>query len=305
MLLDLYLWLGPRLSLEPLLREFQAVWKEMALSSDILEVGGAYQLFNQMIEEVAKSYNLFSFMEPFPLLSVPTLMGQRLTVSRPFGPRPVIPVNNLALVLGWICVIIIVGLALSALYLWRIGLATGDVTEMTVLGPLPPNRIWGRLLKLVFWIFVALVTLGMPAMLITSMLSVISLGLSGFLLTIILSVGAFVLLHAMYTIPSMVQFKRAPLRAIRESFILTRADFPGTLGLLLIMLVISQGLDFVWMTPKPESWATLVGIVGHAVVSTALITTLFVFYQERVAYLKLLRQMYASNRAQSQADTSG
>ena len=84
---------------------------------------------------------------------------------------------------------------------------------------------------------------------------------------------------------------------------LTRADFPATLGLLLVILVISQGLNFVWKTPEPESWATLVGIVGHAVVSTALITKLFIFYQERVAYLKMLRQVYATKAAQSQADT--
>lgn len=303
-LLDLYLWLGPRLSLEPLLRQFQVVWNEVLRSPDVPEVSGAYQTLNQMIEEVAQSYNLFSFLESFPLLSVPTLMGQRLTVARPFGPRPAIPVDNLALALVWICVIVMIGLGLSAIYLWRIGLASSSVTETPIPGPQEPTRIWGSLLKLLFWLFVSLLVLGMPALFATSMLSFISMGVSGFILTVILSIGAFVLLHALFTIPSVVQFKRHPLQAIRESFILTRADFPGTLGLLLIILVISQGLNFVWTTPEPESWATLVGISGHALVSTALMTTLFIFYQERVAYLKMLKQVYATSTAQSQADTS-
>lgn len=304
-LLDLYLWLGPRLSLAPLLQQFQALWSEMMASPEMSEITGATQMFNQMVEEVAHHYNLFSLLESFPLLGVPTLMGQRLTVARPFGPRPAIPVGSIPLALGWICVIVIVGLGLSAVYLWRIGLVSRETSDMPVPGPLPPARIWGSLLKLLFWLLVSLLILGFPALFATSMLSFISIGVSGFILTVLVSIAAFVLLHMIFTIPSVVQFKKHPLQAIQESFILTRADFPATLGLLLIILVISHGLNFVWMIPDPASWATLVGIAGHATVSTALVVTLFIFYQERVAYLKMLRQMYATKTAQSQADTGG
>jgi hypothetical protein len=299
-LLDLYLWLGPRLSLEPILREFQTVWNAMALPED---VGVTYQLFNQMLEEVAQTYNLFSFMETFPMLGVPTLMGQRLTVARPFGARPAIPVNNVPLAFGWVCVIIILGLGLSALYLWRIGLMSGEAADKPIPGPMQPGRIWGNLLKLTLWFLAALVALGIPALFVASLVSFISIGFSGFILTVFLSVGVFALLHAMYTIPSIVQFRKYPLQALRESFVLTRADFPGTLGLLLVSLVISQGLNFIWTLPDPGSWATLVGIGGHALISTALMTTLFIFYQERIAYLKMLQKIYATSTKQSAADT--
>ena len=46
---------------------------------------------------------------------------------------------------------------------------------------------------------------------------------------------------------------------MKESLLLARADFMNVVFLLGLILVISRGLNFVWMLPEPESWATLVG----------------------------------------------
>ncbi|MGC9398748.1 MAG: hypothetical protein ACP5HM_06395 [Anaerolineae bacterium] len=296
-LLDLYLWLGPRLSLEPLLRELQQLLRA-SLTSGNAET--TTQLLHQILEEAADVYNLFSLLEPFPLLGLPTFMGQRLTVTRPLGPRSVIPVESITTALGWVCVIVIVELGLSAFYLWRIGVASNETTEES--SPPPPStpaHIWGSLLKLTLWLLAALLMLSIPGMLIVMLTSFISIGFSGFVLILFFSGGLFTLLHTLYTVPGIVQFSKPPLQALQESIILTQTDFPGTLSLLLVILVMSQGLNFVWALPEPESWITLVGIGGHAVVSTALMTTLFIFYRERLRYLKALQKLYAVRTAHS------
>jgi hypothetical protein len=43
----------------------------------------------------------------------------------------------------------------------------------------------------------------------------------------------------------------------------------------------------------------LIGIGGHAVVSTALVVALFIFYQERILYLRSLREAYATSALKS------
>ena len=95
----------------------------------------------------------------------------------------------------------------------------------------------------------------------------------------------FVAFHLIFAIPGMVQLRRSPLHAIQESILLTRVDFVSISMLVLLILVISKGFNVVWTLPDPATWSNLIGIAGHAFVSTALTATLFVFYQDRLNFL--------------------
>jgi hypothetical protein len=57
---------------------------------------------------------------------------------------------------------------------------------------------------------------------------------------------------------------------------------------LLIFLIINQGLNFLWTTPSQGSWLMLVGIAGHAFVSTALLAASFIYYRDINAWLKVV-----------------
>ena len=298
-LLDIYLWLGPRLSLKPLLDKMSVLWA----TPPTTELAAAYQSLNQIIDEVGQKYNLFALLEPAPLLGVPSLMSKHLTLLRPFGERPTIPVTSAGMIVSWVLFLILIGLGLAAVYLWQIGTRIGEEIEKPPVKPDTAFSIWRNLLKLTFWLLLTLVGVGSPVLFVSSLLSLFSFGLSSFLITLVLSAGVFILLHCIYTIPSMVQFRKTPFQALRESLILTRADFSGVLGLLLAILIISQGLNYVWTLPAPESWATLIGIVGHAIVSTALTISFFIFYQELVIYLEILQKAYAASTTKSPAET--
>ncbi len=296
--LDLFLWLGPRLSLKPLLDSMSTLWA----TPPTPELASAYQALNQIIAELGRRYNFFTRLEPAPLLGVPSLMSRHPTLLRPFGERPALPVANVGEVVGWAVFLTVVGLGLAAVYLWQIGTCVGAETERPPVKANTPLNVWGSLLKLALWLLLLMMGIGSPVLLTSSLLSLISFGLSSFLLILVLSAVAFILLHCIYTIPSMVQFRKTPFQALRESLILARADFPGTLGILLTMLIIDQGLNYVWTLPAPDSWSTLVGIGGHAIVSAALTTSLFIFYQERIIYLEILKKAYAASTAKSPAE---
>jgi hypothetical protein len=57
---------------------------------------------------------------------------------------------------------------------------------------------------------------------------------------------------------------------------------------LLAFVIINQGLNFLWNTPSQGSWLMLVGIGGHAFVSTALLASSFVYYRDINAWLKVI-----------------
>ena len=289
-LLDLYLWLGPRLSLAPLIAATRQLWAE-APNPELVPI---YQTFNQLLDEVATKYNLFALLKPAPFLGVPALMAERLTLARPFGPRPDLPVSDLGLALAWICVLVGVGLGLNALYLWQVGRCVVSETETAVPGPVEPVKLWGSLLRLTVLLLGTFFILAIPGSIALLILGAISPTIAGLFLMLALSLVFFMLFHLVYTVPGMVQLRQPPLRALRDSIILTRVDSLGTIGLVLALIVTSQGLNFIWALPDPATWATVVGIVGHAIVSTALTATVLVFYQERLVQLQTLQRAYTA-----------
>ncbi len=294
-LLDLFLWLGPRLSARAIFGPLVTIVK----TSPAGDMQSMYQSLADMLTQAANEFNLFAFLNPAPLIGVPTLMNGQLMLEGPLGLRPEIPVPTVAVSLGWIALLIVIGLGVSALYLSQIGKYVIAYTEAPLPGPVAPHRLWGQLLQLGLLLLFLLGGASFAASLVVGAGAIFSQTLAGLLMMFVLSFGLFVLMHFMYTIPGMVQLRHTPLRAMQESVLLVRVDFSGALQLLLLALIFTQGLNVVWTLPEVTTWATAVGIGGHAIVSTALTAALFIFYQERLAYLRLLQSAFAAKPAQA------
>ena len=72
-LLDLFLWLGPRLSVAPLLNELAAFLRvqpapDVVTATQVMEV-------TQFLEEMGGRLNLFAFLGNLPFLNVPSLLA--------------------------------------------------------------------------------------------------------------------------------------------------------------------------------------------------------------------------------------
>ena len=63
---------------------------------------------------------------------------------------------------------------------------------------------------------------------------------------------------------------------------------PSTGLFILSILLIAQGMDIVWRFPDASSWLTLVGIFGHAFVSTGLLAASFFYYKDAVQWISEL-----------------
>ncbi len=297
--MDLFLWLGPRLSLAPIFGAMERFIRDWAIAgasgSDVTEV---YALATQILHELSEGYNLFSVLHPAPLLGVPSLMVNQFTVERPFGVRPDITISSVLLVFPVVMVLAVVGLALTAFYLHGLGQRVIVETESKLSGPRSSLHLWGQLLLLTLVLLVLAGGFGLAVMFFASFMGLFSMSVAGFMMILATSFGMFFAVHLMFTIPGIVQLRRGLLQAVRESFLLTRADFLNVTFLLLLIFIISSGLNFVWTLPKFNSWSTVIGLAGHAFVSTGLTATLFIFYQERLNFLEILQQLRAA-KAQS------
>jgi hypothetical protein len=293
LLLDLFLWLGPRLSLAPLFHALNGFLKESLPSSGTgaSEVEEVYLLMGQGLNEMASEFNLFSSLEPAPLLGVPTLTSIRMTLTSPLGPRSEIIVASIFGALGWIILLTLLGLGINAVYLKIVGQSVLDETESPLAGPRALPVLWGQFVLLALILIVAACVLSFAVLSVIALISLFSLTFAGFVVMMLFSMIMFAGFHLIFAIPGMVQLRRSPLRAIQESLLLTRGAFPSVTFLVVLILVISRGLTVVWSLPDPATWANLIGIAGHAFVSTALTAALFIFYQERLAFLDMLQKV--------------
>ncbi len=292
-LLDLFLWLGPRLSADTLVAPLLAAAKTAATTN----TQPLYQAAVEALSEFGQKFNLFSALSPGPLLGTPVLMGARMALESPLGPRTQIPVPTSGASIGWIAVLVILGLGISALYLSQISKQVIVHTDAPVPGPVNPLHLWGQLLRLTVVVLFVFGSGALTASLVINVGFMLNQTLAGLIAMFFLSLGLFVAVHFIYAVPGIVQLRHTPMRAIQESVLLARVDFPGVMQALLLVLILTQGLNFVWVLPEANTWAALVGIGGHAIIGTAITVALFIFYQERLAYLRLLQNAFARNAA--------
>ncbi len=300
-LLDLFLWLGPRLSPAPLAERMVQMWQALIPAETM---GAEYRQLFEMVQETAAHSDLFSILSPVPLLGVPSLRAFHPVLSNPIGTRLVIGVSSPWGLFGWLVLLLLVGMGLSALYLWL----CARQFRLQLEAPLPllpsPWKVWRRLLGLLALLIGALFIVVFPGLMLISLLSLLGPFVAALVEMLFLSFIFLMLIHLLYVLPAILLLDAPLLRAVGESFTLSRLYFNSTLLLVLAMVVIEMGLNFVWTLPPEGSWASLLGIVGHAFIATALLGTLFTFYHQRLSYLESLKRSYQAKAVRPQVKSS-
>jgi hypothetical protein len=284
-LIDLFFWLGPQLSIAPLMQEAIATLESSPWPTPPLQVP----------EQFIERFNLFSLLSTMPLLGPPSLLAQHVPeVTSPIGERLVLPVTNGLALTGWGALLIPAGALLGFAYLNSLARSVYKLrAEKKEEGEKPGRSAswWSVVLRLIRTLLFAtglliIRTLILPIWyLVTGLALAVDPCLGPALQGLAVGIAGFVILHLVFVIHGVLLGQRGLLRAILESVALTQVNFPATAGLVLIALLIYQGLGFVWSLPSSDSWLLLIGIVGNSCIATALITGTFIFYQERIGVL--------------------
>jgi hypothetical protein len=315
-LLDLLLWLGPRISIAPLVEQLAAflLSRPAPDPATVRQVAQVAQLMGQFGERS----NLLALLSTLPLLTVPSLLAQHAPGAvSPLGEPRVLSTTSVLAVMAWAIVLVPIGLVLGFLYLnslarWVHAMRSSDrpgpalsadprsAAEGPALSADPRSEVDGarravgvsssvgkfiRVLLFAAGLLVAGMMLVPLWMLLvgTIMATVPPLGMLAWSLSI--GLGSYIALHLLFVVPGVLVGGHGLLRAIWESILLIHTQFSSVVGLVLLVVVISQGLGFVWSLPPGDSWSLLIGILGNGCIATGLTAALFVFYQERVGQL--------------------
>jgi hypothetical protein len=280
-LLDLFLWLGPHLSLKQFVQPVIDSLTTLVSSSLIKMNASDVTSTQQMYTDFFNRFNLFAILRTFPV-GATSLLSFEMPAQNPWGAARSISAGSFMGILDWAVLLIFVGWVFGALYYYWV--ATVSLK--------PEGRLlWrsmqqGVMLSLI-WVGL-LILFGLPALLLLSVMTVISpiLGQA------VLFIGAILLIWLVMPIffssHGIFSQQMNALHSILASLRMVRFTLPNTGLFLLMFLIINQGLNFLWSTPPLNSWWMLVGIVGHAFVSTALLASSFVYYRDINVWLKIV-----------------
>ena len=284
--LDLFLWLGPRLSLEKLfqgmmLQVFTLNGTETAEVTDLLKVS------QETWMELLQRFNLFSAFSTIPV-GVPSLMNGRLPVQTPAGLPATWQMGSFSSVLVLWAAFALTGILLGTLYF-----------KLTAQAALQDDIAWTHTFQHLAWSFaqvflltilwgILLVALSIPLSLVVSLVFSTGSWFGQLLLLLLAGFIVWLLLPLLFSAHGIFVNGLRFLASLRQGVRLTQVTLPGTGLFFLSVFVLSQGMNLLWQIPAESSWWSLVGIFGHAFIMTALLASSFVYYRDAERWTRYL-----------------
>jgi hypothetical protein len=287
-LLDLYLWLGPRLRMDALFNSVKndvvSIWLSGGIpAKDIQQMLDWY-------EKTIPSINLFWFLRTLPI-GISSLFFSQEIAQTPLGTPVILQVTGFNL-FGLMILITLVGWIGGSLYFRGVAwLVTASENDQ----PIRATRAIGQtILVSILWSILSIL-IGVPLFLIILVLLQFSQILVNIAI-LLLSLASMWLIVPLFFWPHGVFLKKQNFFAsILSSFQMARFTLPTSSMFILTVFLLSWGLNYLWSIPPRDSWMTLVGIFGHAFVTTALLAASFIYYRDMNAWLQTVIERLRSN----------
>jgi hypothetical protein len=277
LVLDLFLWLGPRLGIAPFVR---------ATASSLTAPPGADALVQQQIasmqeifNQLAVRLNLLRSLSSLPV-GIPSVMAGQMPLNAPLKIGPQIELSEPVAILGLWMLITVVGLGLGTWYHRMLAASVAHDTDLT-----PLAMGWLKMVLAAVIGYVGLV-LGTAAIFVLGwaagwILPLLGVGVS----FVAFSLFFWLVVYLVFTPHGIVRYRMGLFSAMTESVLLVRWNFLPTVGFLTLAVAISWLTGWVWSLPQPGSWISSLSILGHAFVSAMLLVSSYVFYQGRREWL--------------------
>lgn len=303
-LLDLWLWLGPRWSIQPLVDSLLAWWQPANLPAELASTAETYREFQQV---TGANFNLWWLVDNNPTWLRAALPG--LTDPAQWGTAPGSVVIQPLALLWWTPLLLALGAALGSLFLAAIASQVAALRASAPASDAPePTKAAATAEQpagIGFWLGRGLRTFGLTVLLGLILLALLiaaslllSLVMTPVLLiapqagaavvsitTLLLSwlaVVAYIMLYFM--LAALVSDGGGLRQALWRSFNVVYRNFWATLGLVLLVTLILWGFGLIWQRVATASpLGVLVAIVGNAVLVTGLTAARLIFYQQRSA----------------------
>jgi cytochrome c biogenesis protein CcdA len=282
--LDALLWFGPRLSIKEISLKFYSqsmdLYTSYGLSTDaqIEQMKTAQQAFADFLQK----FNLFGLLRTFPV-GLSSLMQSKMPVQTPLGVPSVIEVGSWIAMAGWIFLLTMLGWIIGGLYFNRVSALIGEpeITKKSL------RAIVQTLLFCVgFTILVFII--GLPILLVLIALNQVNAFIMQAAFFMLALIGSWVIVPIFFAPHGIFLRGQNALSSIYTSLRMARFTLPSASMFVLSIFLVSQGLNFLWSVPPDDSWMLLVGIAGHAFITTALLAASFIYYRDMNAWLEIV-----------------
>lgn len=279
LLLNLFLWLGPRLRMNALFDLVKGdaiqIWKAGGVSAE--DIQRVLTWYNDTIPAV----NLFWLLRTLPI-GISSLLFPQATSATPFGNPSILQVSALNL-LGWIFLLTLVGWIGGGLYFRSVAWITSANKEDQRLSI--ARAISQTMLISIFW-SILLMMIGVPIFLILALVLQFSPFIANLLVLFVSLASMWVIIPLFFWPHGVFLKKQNVITSIISSFQMARFTLPTSSMFVLTVFLLTFGLNFLWAIPPEDSWMTFVGIFGHSFVATALLAGSFIYYRDMNIWLQ-------------------
>jgi hypothetical protein len=295
--LDLFLWFGPRLRLETLIRStfVQAFSMPELQTPDVMDM---LQAGRDLWLQVAERFNLFTALRAYPI-GIFSLMAGTSPVESPLGEPPVMDLASAGSVLLVAILLSLAGLGAGAFYFSCVSQAAlkGNIDWPDTLRNWP--WAFGQVFLLaILWLALVL-AISIPFSCTFSLMMLGGAGLGRLSLLLLGGLLVWMLLPLVFSGHGIFITGQKMWSSLKSGARLTRLTLPSTGLFILVAVLISQGLDTLWRAPGESSWLTLVGVAGHAFITTGLLAGSFVYYQDANRWIqKMFERMHADRQGE-------
>lgn len=275
-LLNLFLWLGPRLRMDTFFNSIKndavTIWKSRGISTE--DIQRALDWYETTIPNI----NLFWLLRTIPI-GISSLQFSQ-AMQTPLGTPTVLQVDALNL-LGWIFLLTFIGWVGGGLYFRSVArLAIHDDALNIGVSRAITQTIF---LSIMWAILFAMIVL--PLVFVLGILLQISEFLAQILVLFFSIAAMWVIVPLYFWSHGVFLKKQNVITSMLGSLQMTRFTLPTSSMFVLTVFLLAFGLNYLWSIPPKDSWMTLVGIFGHSFVTTALLAGSFIYYRDMNVWL--------------------
>ena len=282
-LMDLALWLGPKLKLDtlllPRLTDLTATLNKLGSADLQSSVTASQNIWSQFLSQ----FNLGILIRTFPV-GIPSLIAREGIIDSPLGNIWQFEAPSLEFALLVLFGLLLVGFFLGSLYFNALSRFTAKPPEALNFKKLLFQ--YGESLIMALILLAIVLILAVPLMMLLSVFSLFSAALAQFVIMVSIFALLWLILPLAFSPHGIFVLNQKAFPSMLLSIRMIRFFVPGTGMFIATAVLASEGLNLVWTLPEATSWLTLIAIAGHAFVVTALLTASFIYYREGLRWMQ-------------------
>jgi len=293
-LIDVFLWFGPHLSLVPLINPV------LTSLNTTLAANQLNPTMMDALRQALEKYNLFSLLAFIPLFP-PSLMTGAAPGQTPLGTPIIISLANWWQCLGIIPALIAVSILIGSLY-WLLAGRSAQGAKWT-----RGDWLWRYsrtvivMLLLCASFLILILGISIPVLFVISVIGVVSVDIASILSQLFFFLGGgflfWVFLFFIFSVHGVILFRDGILQSIRNSVVTSRWLYPISIWIPILLLLLQYLISMVWGLAADANWSGAVGVLGNAYTSSVIVTASMAYYIDKRRWISEIQSQLQSRMA--------